>query len=188
MRLRRPRVGRVLGSRLLLAAAIFVYFALSLERFFTVNNVFTIFEGFASLGLAALAVGLTIIAGELDLSVGSAAAVAGILAVMWADLGLVPSVVLVTAVGATFGALQGYAIYRLRIASIVFTLGSLIALRGLAFVISGEDTVVVPDLAIAKVVKHQLFLFSPFSLVTIGVFVIIGLFLAYTRWGREIYA
>jgi len=184
----RPRIGRVMASRLLLALAVFTYFAVTEERFFTTNNVFTIFEGFAQLGLAALAIGLTIIAGELDLSIGSAAAVAGILAVTWAGLGLVPAVLLVTLAGAAFGALQGFAIHRLRIASIVFTLGTLIGLRGLAFLISNEDTVVVPDFDIAKVVKEQLWIFSPFSLVTIAVLVATAAFLRYSRWGREIYA
>lgn len=184
----RVRIGRVMASRLLLAVAIFATFAITDDRFFTTNNVFTIFEGFAQLGLAALAIGLTIIAGELDLSIGSAAAVGGILAVTWAGLGLVPSVVLVTIVGAAFGAIQGLAIHRLRIASIVFTLGTLIALRGVAFVISNEDTVVVPDLDVAKVVKHQLWIFSPFSLVTIAVLVATAMFLRYTRWGRELFA
>jgi len=182
------RIGRVMASRLLLAIGVFAYFALTEERFFTTNNVFTIFEGFAQLGLAALAIGLTIIAGELDLSIGSAAAVGGILAVTWAGLGLIPAVVLVTLVGGAFGAIQGYAIHRLKIASIVFTLGTLIALRGVAFVISNEDTVVVPDLDIARAVKLQLWIFSPFSLVTIAVMVAIAVFLRYSRWGREIYA
>jgi len=186
--MRRPRIGRVMASRLLLGVAVFGYFAIAEERFFATNNVFTIFEGFAQLGLAALAVGLTIIAGELDLSVGSAAAVGGILAVTWAGLGLIPAVVLVTLVGAAYGAIQGYAIYRLKIASIVFTLGTLIALRGVAFVISNEDTVVVPDLDIAKTVKEQLWIFSPFSLVTIAVLILTAIFLRYSRWGREIYA
>jgi ribose/xylose/arabinose/galactoside ABC-type transport system permease subunit len=186
--MRRPRIGRVMASRLLLAVAVFGYFTIAEEHFFATNNVFTIFEGFAQLGLAALAVGLTIIAGELDLSVGSAAAVGGILAVTWAGLGLIPAVVLVTLVGAAYGAIQGYAIYRLKIASIVFTLGTLIALRGVAFIISNEDTVVVPDLDIAKTVKEQLWIFSPFSLVTIAVLILTAIFLRYSRWGREIYA
>ena len=186
--LRRVGIGRVMVSRLVLAVGVFAYFAATEERFFTTNNVFTIFEGFAQLGLAALAIGLTIIAGELDLSIGSAAAVGGILAVTWAGLGLIPAVVLVTLVGAAFGALQGFTIYRLRIASIVFTLGTLIGLRGVAFLISNEDTVVVPDFDIAKVVKEQIWIFSPFSIVTIAVLVATGLFLRYSRWGREIFA
>ncbi|MDH3684393.1 MAG: substrate-binding domain-containing protein, partial [Acidimicrobiia bacterium] len=64
-----------------------------------------------------------------------------------------------------FGALQGLLIHRLRIHSLVFTLGSLIALRGLAFIISNENSVVLQDLDIAKAVRRQLFIFSPFSLV-----------------------
>jgi ribose/xylose/arabinose/galactoside ABC-type transport system permease subunit len=114
--------------------------------------------------------------------------VGGILAVTWAGLGLIPAVVLVTLLGGAFGAVQGYAIYRLKIASIVFTLGTLIALRGLAFAISREDTVVVPDLSIAKTVKEQLWIFSPFSLTTIAVLILTAVFLRYSRWGREIYA
>lgn len=185
---RRVRLDRVLASRILLAVGIYLYFYSTEFHFGTPNNTFTIFEGFATLGLAALAIGITIIAGELDLSVGSVAVVSGILAVMWADLGLVASVLLATACAALFGALQGYAIHRLKIASIVLTLGTLIGLRGLAFVISGENTVVVPDFGIAKVVKYQLFVFSPFSLVTIVAFLVVGAFLAYSRYGREIYA
>jgi len=184
----RIRIGRVMASRLLLAVAVFGYFAITDDRFFTTNNVFTIFEGFAQLGLAALAIGLTIIAGELDLSVGSAAAVGGILAVTWAGFGLVPAVLLVTLVGAAYGALQGYLIHRLRIASIVFTLGTLIALRGIAFLISNEDTVVVPDFDIAKLVKQQIWIFSPFSLVTLAVLIATAILLRYSRWGHEIYA
>jgi len=154
----RVRIGRVMASRLLLAIGVFAYFAIADDRFFTTNNVFTIFEGFAQLGLVAVAIGL------------------------------VPAVVLVTLLGAAFGAVQGFAIHRLRIASIVFTLGTLIALRGLAFVISNEDTVVVPDLDIAKVVKQQLWIFSPFSLVTIAVLAATAVFLRYSRWGRELFA
>ncbi len=49
-------------------------------------------EGFALLGLVALGVAVTMIAGELDLSVASVAAVAGIIAVELSELGLVPCV------------------------------------------------------------------------------------------------
>jgi ribose transport system permease protein len=136
-----------------------------------------------------LAVGITIIAGEFDLSVGSAAAVAGILAMMLiGDLGLIPTILVVALIGMAFGLVQGMLVYRLRIASLVFTLGSLIGLRGLAFMISGENTVVMPDLELAKTVKQQLWIFSPFSLTTLGIFLLVGLFLRYHRYGREIFA
>ena len=132
---------------------------------------------------------MTIIAGELDLSVGSAAAVAGIISVsVVEEIGLVPTVLLATLIGVAYGSVQGYLIYRLRIQSLVFTLGTLIGLRGLAFIISGENTVVMADLEIAHAVRRQLWIFSPFSLVTLACFVGVALLLVNTRFGREIYA
>ena len=178
------RVEPTAWARLALFATVFLVFSWSDDRFFTTNNVFTIFEGFAFLGLAALAVGVTIIAGELDLSVGSAAAVVGIISVsLVGEIGLIPTVLL-----ATYGGLQGYLIYRLKIQSLVFTLGTLIGLRGLAFMISGENTVVMSDLRVAQTVRRQLWIFSPFSLVTLACFVLVALLLVNTRFGREIYA
>jgi ribose/xylose/arabinose/galactoside ABC-type transport system permease subunit len=58
----------------------------------------------------------------------------------------------------------------------------------LAFIISKENSVVLQDLELAKGVKTQLFIFSPFSLATIAVFVLVGAFLRYVRYGREIHA
>ncbi|MCY4370359.1 MAG: ABC transporter permease [bacterium] len=183
------RMEAIVWARLALFVGVFVVFAISDHRYATPNNIFTIFEGFAWLGLAALAVGLTIIAGELDLSVGSVAAVSGIIAVsVVEDVGLVGAVLVSTLCGLVYGAAQGYLVHRLKIHSLVFTLGTLIGLRGLAFMISGENTVVMKNLDIADTVRHQLWIFSPFSLVTILVFTLVGLFLVYTRWGREIYA
>lgn len=189
MRRLAARVESIVWARLALFVGVFVVFAIADRRFATPNNIFTIFEGFAWLGLAALAVGLTIIAGELDLSVGSVAAVAGIIAVsLVEDVGLVGAVVVAALLGMAYGAVQGYLIHRLKIHSLVFTLGTLIGLRGLAFMISGENTVVMKNLDIADVVRNQLWIFSPFSLVTILVFALVGLFLVYTRYGREIFA
>lgn len=185
---RRIHIDRVLLSRLVLFVVIFAFFANLDSRFATTNNIFTIFEGFAFLGLGALAVAVTIIAGEFDLSIGSTAAVAGILAVKLAGLGVIPAVIITCAIGAGFGAMQGLAIHRLKIHSLVFTLGTLIALRGLAFIISQEKSVVLENLELAKGVKTQLFIFSPFSLATIAVFVLVGAFLRYVRYGREIHA
>ena len=45
-------------------------------------SVFAVLEGFSLVGLAALGLAVTIIAGELDLSVGSMAALAAVIAVL----------------------------------------------------------------------------------------------------------
>ena len=101
-----------------------------------------------------------------------------------------PAVLITTLAALVFGAVQGYVIARLRINSLVFTIGTLIALRGLAFVISGERAVLLDldDLGMAKEITRRLWIFSPFSLVTFGMILVVGLLLAFHRFGREIYA
>ena len=82
---RRP--GAQLVSRLALALAILLVFAVTDPRYASAGNAFAMLEGFTNIGLAALAVAITIIAGEFDLSIGSMVAFAGLvfaaLLVVW---------------------------------------------------------------------------------------------------------
>jgi ribose/xylose/arabinose/galactoside ABC-type transport system permease subunit len=176
--------------RVVLALGVYSVFAATDPNYRTVDNFYPVLEGFALVGLIALGLSVTMIAGELDLSVGSVAAVAGIVAVKLSDWGLVPCVAVTVAAAAAFGAAQGFAIARLRINSLVFTIGTLIALRGLAFVISDEASVIVDleNLDISDAIVRRLWIFSPFSLTTLAAFLVIGCFLTVTRYGREIYA
>ena len=182
------RLDSQISSRIVVVLAIFVLFSALESSFATGANIFTVLEGFAFTGLVALAIGITIIAGEMDLSVGSMAAVAGVIAVSFAGLGLIFAVLLAVLVTATLGALQGVAIGLLRIPSIVFTVGTMIGLRGLVYILSGEETVVVPDLEVVEVIRHPVSVFSLFSLITIGMFILMGFFMSYSHPGRNIYA
>jgi ribose transport system permease protein len=184
------RVAIDLAGRAALALAVYLFFAITDDNFRGVDNLYPLLNGFALVGLVALGLGVTMIAGELDLSVGSLAAVAGILTIYLSDWGPVPAIAVAVAAGAAFGAVQGGVISWLKINSLVFTIGTLIALRGLAFVISGEHSVLVDldNLSISDAITRKLWIFSPFSLVTISAFVLVGLFMALTRRGREIYA
>jgi ribose transport system permease protein len=182
------RLDSQITSRIVVVLAIFVLFSALESSFATGANIYTVLEGFAFTGLVALAIGITIIAGEMDLSVGSMAAVAGVIAVSFAGLGLIFAVLLAVLVTATLGALQGVAIGLLRIPSIVFTVGTMIGLRGLVYILSGEETVVVPDLEVVEVIRHPVSVFSLFSLITIGMFILMGFFMSYSHPGRNIYA
>jgi ribose transport system permease protein len=184
----RPTVD--LLGRVTLALAVYAFFAATDSHYRSVSQLYPLLNGFALVGLVALGLGVTMVAGELDLSVGSVAAVAGLIAVYSSDWGLVPCLVVAVAAAAAFGAAQGLAIAMLRMSSLVFTIGTLIALRGLAFVISHEQSVLVNlnNLSISDAVVRKLWIFSPFSLTTIAAFVLVGGFMAYTRFGREIYA
>jgi ribose/xylose/arabinose/galactoside ABC-type transport system permease subunit len=178
-----------LGGRLILLALVWVSFAATTEQYRSFDNLYAMLEGFALLGLVALGVSVTMIAGELDLSVASVAAVAGIIAVELSGLGLVPCVVLAALCGVAFGAVQGWVIAWTGINSLVFTIATLIGIRGVAHVLAPSPTLLPFDrIDISDAIVQRFWIFSPFSLTTIAMMVLVGFFLAYTAWGREIYA
>jgi ribose transport system permease protein len=176
-------------GRLILLALVWLSFAVTTEQYRSFDNLYAMLEGFAVLGLVALGVAVTMIAGELDLSVASVAAVAGIIAVELSELGLVLCVLVATLCGLAFGAVQGFVIARTGINSLVFTISTLIGIRGVAFVLAPTPTLLPLDrIDISDTIVQRFWIFSPFSLTTIAVMVVVGFFLAYTTWGREIYA
>lgn len=176
-------------GRLVLLALVWVSFAATTEQYRSFDNLYAMLEGFALLGLVALGVAVTMIAGELDLSVASVAAVAGIIAVETSQLGLVPCVAVATAAGLVFGAVQGWVIALTGINSLVFTIATLIGIRGVAHLLAPSPTLLPFDrIDISDTIVERYWIFSPFSLTTIAAMVLVGAFLAYTTWGREIYA
>lgn len=151
-------------------------------------SVFSVLEGFPLLGLVALGLAVTIVAGELDLSVGSMAALAGVVAVKTASAGLLASLLIAIALGATIGALQGGLIARLGISSLVLTVGTLILLRGLTYVFSDNAPTQLTNFEVSDPLFVRYWVFSASSIIAVAIFVGMGLFLAYTRYGREVYA
>jgi len=182
---------RDLGVRAAFMLAVYLAFAWRLPSYYSVNGIAALLDGAVLTGLVAAGIGATMLAGEFDLSVGSLAAVAGVIAIKLFGLGLVPAIVVATAASAAFGALQGLVIGVLGINSLVFTIGTLIGLRGVALIVAQQNTVTVPidQLADTDAISLRLLgVFSPLSLILLAVLVLVGLFLGYTRWGREIYA
>jgi ribose/xylose/arabinose/galactoside ABC-type transport system permease subunit len=151
-------------------------------------SVFSVLEGFSLVGLVALGLAVTLIAGEFDLSVGSMAALAAIITVLTSSTGLIGCIAIATACGIVFGALQGLVIGRLGISSLVFTIGTLIMLRGLTYIFSHHEPIIIENFEITDPLLERYWIFSISSIVALFVFVAGWLFLTYTRLGREIYA
>ncbi len=188
----RPRLdtARDLASRGGLFLVVYGIFAIWMPNIRTIDGLGALLDGSVLTGLVALGAGLTMIAGELDLSVGSVAALSGIITVQMSGLGLVPAVVISTFIAACFGALQGVAIARLRINSLILTIGTLIGLRGVTLLVARETTVTLPIdlLSDTDALTAHFGLLSPLNGIFLLVIVGVGLFAAYTTWGREIFA
>jgi ribose transport system permease protein len=180
---------RAYALPLVVLIAVWIYISATTDTFRGEAAFFSVLEGFPLMGLAALGLAVTIVAGELDLSVGSMAAVAGAIAVRAADAGLIGAVLIAVAVGTVLGAIQGGLIAKIGINSLVFTIGTLILLRGAAWLLCGNAPLPLGEnVLISDPLLERYWIFSPASITAVLVFVTFGLFLGYTRYGREIYA
>ena len=179
-----------LAFAILLAVCVYAYFASTNELFPTHRTIFAIMERFAVLGLVGLALTLCIIAGEIDLSIGSNAALAAVIVVRFTDsLGAETALLIAVSIATLVGVIQGYFIAYLRIRAIVLTVGTLMLLRGVALFAAEEKTVMLTDFRIPDFIATKMLgYFSPASILVIIMFVLVAIFMNFTRYGREIYA
>jgi len=177
------------AAALLLVVIAFAATPLGTGRAMTTFDVYNALQGFAQIGLLALAIGLTMMAGEFDLSVVGTYAVGGMIAVQAGQSSAVLGLLAAVAAGAAIGAVQGGLIAWLRIPSVPVTLAAYIALLGLAYVISGGLSVTFTNQAATLWVDRTVAgIFSPRSLITLGAFVLAAIVLGFTRLGAELRA
>ena len=141
----------------------------------------------ALIGLVALGLTAVILMGELDLSVASILALSGVVMASIPDLTLGIIAGLLT--GLVVGAINAFFVAVIGINSFIATLGSLFALRGLAFVLSDEAPVSLAnkDAGIA----FGLPLIGPITpriIIFVLVFIAIQMFVSRVKAGREFFA
>lgn len=152
-------------------------------------DVYNTLQILARLGLLALALGLTMIAGEFDLSVVGTYALGGMLTVQAGQEHYAYGVIAAVGAGAAIGLVQGLVIAGLKIPSMPVTLATYIALLGLTSALSGGLTKSYSNAAVTLWVDQPvLTVFSPRSLITLGLFGLAAVVLGRTRWGRELRA
>jgi ribose transport system permease protein len=154
------------------------------------QNYLDIFQEFANIAPLALAVGLTMIMAEFDISVVSTFALGGVLAVKLGDSsGILVGVLAAAAAGIVAGAIQGGIVARLNISSVPVTLAGFLVLWGLANIVAGGEQVPSSDYAPGeKLLGVVARYFTLASLLVIGATIVIHLLLAYTRLGRDLRA
>ena len=117
-----------------------VFFAAYAPQFLSLPNLINIALSIAITGILAVGMTAVILTGGIDLSVGSVAALAGIVAAMVAASGAPAAVALAAlaalGVGLAVGVFNGVMVARFRVPPFVVTLAMLTICRGLAFVIT----------------------------------------------------
>jgi erythritol transport system permease protein len=188
--------------------AITIVFSIVSSAFFTGSNLLVMTEHVAIIAIMAIGETFVILSAGIDLSVGSVAGLAGMIAggllnnglilhpfgvVIWFN---VPLVILIgLGVGAGAGAVNGLVITKLGVAPFIATLGMLSVARGFADLRNNGATY--PNLTGDPAHHNTGFDFLgtgdlahiPFTIVLLAIFVVLAVYIAKrTAFGRRVYA
>ncbi|MCW5983157.1 MAG: ABC transporter permease [Bryobacteraceae bacterium] len=170
--------------------ALFVGLSIASPHFLTVVNLSSVVRQTAVINIMALGMTLVIVAGGIDLSVGSILAMAGLLGTMAMANGysILTGIAVGLAAGAFWGFVNGFLITRLRIAPFIVTLGTMGIVRGLALIISNGLPVHDVPRGFSFLGDGELF-HVPFALLLVlGAALVVHVILEHTRLGRYAFA
>jgi ribose/xylose/arabinose/galactoside ABC-type transport system permease subunit len=157
--------------------------------FFSVGTVFSVMQLFATFGLVALGLGLSILVREFDLSVAGIVGLAGCIAVLTGVGNPWLGVLLGVGAGLVSGVLQGLIMTRLQLSSVGVTLGGLLTLQGMTYVLTDNKTIGYPNMQVALGLNAPIAnLLSVRSAAVLAVFVLAAVLMTYTRIGRDVIA
>jgi simple sugar transport system permease protein len=185
------RVGTMLvrwreASVLIVALAMALYFRASNDVFLTPDNLRNIAQATAPTAIVAVGIVLLLVSGEIDLSVGVVAALAPFLVHYAVDLygvPIVPALVLAFGISAGIGFCNGFIVTKLKVPSLVATLGTFYFLLGVLLTTSHAYPAQIPQEAKGRI--QQIFGGGDWAsltwcLVIVAVFHVV---LTRTRWG-----
>ena len=170
---------------------LFIALSFASPHFLTADNLFNIGSQTAVIAIIAVAQTMIIITKGIDLSVGSVAALAGVVgAIVVRDLGFSvwEATVVAVAVGAAAGLVNGLLVAAARLPPFIATLGMMSAGRGLVFIITGAVGVYsLPESF--QLLGNGVIAGIPFAIViTAFVAVAAACLLSQSRFGQHVYA
>jgi ribose transport system permease protein len=185
------RLAETLGI-VAIAGALLLAFGLTSSQFLLSGNIRNIFVQISVVGVAAIGETIVLLAGGLDLSVGSVVLLSEVIcADLTATHHLPLSVALLAALGAAggIGLLNGVLVAVIGIEPILATLGTLLVAAGLAKLILGLRYLQVTDPVFNDLaVKNVLFNLPIMVAVMLGLYVVVSIAMRVTPFGRMVYA
>lgn len=178
----------LIGSVLILMMIIATIFS---PHFLTIFNLQSLMRDIAFIGMVAVAQSLLLLIGELDLSVGKIATLSGVLGgILMTSMKVNPFLAFAIGLlsGILFGMINGLLVTKLRLNSMVTTIGMQSLYGGITLVITkGKAVTNIPD-AIFFLGKGNIGVFPIPFIFAIVVLIVIVYFVTKTKTGRYIYA
>jgi ribose transport system permease protein len=174
-------------------AIVLLFFAVTIgdKGFLSVANLFNITRTTSMIAIMAIAMTFVIAAGELDLSIGSSAALAALVAalVMQAGFGMAAGVTAGLLAGLAVGALNSFFVTVINIPSFLVTLGSMQLIRGLDMRLTYTKPVAIADETFNTIFGSGSIGPIPSLFIWSLVVAILGhIVLRYTTFGRQVLA
>ncbi len=163
--------------------------------FLSFENIINIFTKVGIEGVIAIGMTFLIILGEIDLSVGETMALSCTMSIILQKYGVIPGVLGGLAAGFVIGLVNGLFVVKLRIASIAATLGMMILVNGIVFVITkslapagGNYSISGENESFAYIAQAKVFGIPSMIIIFIVLVFIFNVLLKRTIFGRNIYA
>jgi ribose/xylose/arabinose/galactoside ABC-type transport system permease subunit len=188
---RGPPVELVVNNILLIALVLLIgYFAMQSGSFLTVSNFKVILTNYAAIGVVASVMALLVIAGQVDMSVGSNIGFSGMVTAIAMNSWGMPAgvgVLIGVGTGALVGLVNGVLCAYLRFSPIIVTLGMLSVLRGATLLINSIEIAGLGD-TFFWIGNGSLLGLPVLLWVVFAVFLLSAAFLSLTVWGRYVFA
>jgi ribose transport system permease protein len=171
------------------ALALFIYFSVASSVFLTYQNLLNILFQNATIGIAACAVTLTIIAGNFDLSLGSIFVLSEVLAAYAAvHLGVWWAFPVAILSGVAMGLINGLLVTKLRVNAFLATLATALTFGGIAVGVTHGGLLITPSSSVFTFLgQHRIAGIQYPVIIFAVVAIVLQLVLAYTVFGRHLY-
>lgn len=167
-----------------------VVFTILKPGYISVKNLINILTAASLCGLIAIGESYLIIAGQIDLSPGAVAAFSGVLSAILVERGMpfILALIITVVVAACFGVINAFQVTKLNIQPFIASLAVMSIARGLSYIICSGKPVFIKNEAYVKIGVIRI-LGIPFPVVVLlATFIVAGIILAKTRFGRNVYA
>jgi ribose transport system permease protein len=186
------RLGPFLG--LIAVIAVFALMTDSPSQYLSVRNFRIVVAQTVIVALGAIGMTMIIVSGGIDLSVGSAIALTGVVTALGLRDGMTPLLALLLGVGAggVIGLVNGLTITRLKVIPFIATLGMLGVARGVAKWVADQQTVNIPETWINELAvtfpRPEWLIVAPGVWLSVILAVLAALVLRRTVFGRRVFA
>lgn len=174
----------------LLLVLLWAGFGIFIDGYLTEPTASNVLSRSVTVGLLAAGLTICLLAGQIDLSIGSTLAASGVvLATVEPRQGLVLGIVAGILGGTAVGAINAFLVCVVQVNSFVATLGTLLLVKGAAFVVSGGTPLPISRVDAALRIADPIA--GPISLrviILVALVALASLFVTRTRWGRDIMA